>query len=147
MNYLIICFNINLCFRYYHLGLAFSFDNQFDKANDCYRSAIEVIENRIENQRKIIASSDDNDVIESTKREIQQLEELLPEMRLKIEDSKDQMTSKDIVQKVLQEEEKLNDDSSPVKNNETNDKPVNNISHLIKRKVIVSCLLFVVIKI
>ena len=128
------------------MGLAFSFDNQFDKANDCYRSAIEVIENRIENQRKIIASSDDNDVIESTKREIQQLEELLPEMRLKIEDSKDQMTSKDIVQKALQEEDKLNDDSSPVKNNETSDKPVNNISHLIKRKVIVS-LLFVVKKI
>ena len=128
------------------MGLAFSFDNQFDKANDCYRSAIEVIENRIENQRKIIASSDDNDMIESTKREIQQLEELLPEMRLKIEDSKDQMTSKDIVQKALQEEDKLNDDSSPVKNNETSDKPVNNISHLIKRKVIVS-LLFVVKKI
>ena len=122
------------------MGLAFSFDNQFDKANDCYRSAIEVIENRIENQRKIIASSDDNDMIESTKREIQQLEELLPEMRLKIEDSKDQMTSKDIVQKALQEEDKLNDDSSPVKNNETNDKPVNNISHLIKRKVIVNLL-------
>jgi len=120
---------------YYHLGLAFSFSNQCDGANDCFRSAIQVIETRIANQRKKIssASSDQRDMIESAEREIAQLEDLLPEMRAKIEDSQDQM---DIARKALADEEieRMKEDAAAVKSQEVKEKPINDISHLIKRK-------------
>ncbi len=119
------------------MGIAFSFSNDCENANNCFQSAIQVIENRIENQRKNIQSipSENTDEIKSIEKEISQLEDLLPEMRLKIEDSKDQM---DNVRKALEEEanERIKEDAAALKSQEVKVKPVTDISHLIKRKVL-----------
>lgn len=121
---------------YYHLGLAYSFSNQWNHANDCFQGAIQVIENRIENQKKIISStsSDQTQIITKAEREIEQLEALLPEMRGKIEDSQDQM---DNVRKALEAEaiERLKEQQEAAKSQQVKEKPVTDISHLIKRKV------------
>jgi len=121
---------------YYHLGIAFSFNNDCENANNCFQSAIQVIETRIANQRKNISSiaPENTDAIESIQREITQLENLLPEMRLKIEDSKDQM---DNVRKALEDEanERIKEDAIALKSQEVKEMPVTDISHLIKRKV------------
>lgn len=62
------------------------------------------------------------------------MENLLPEMRVKIEDSRDQM---DNAMEALrnEEQERIKEESVAVKTHETKDKPVSDVSHLIKRKV------------
>ncbi|CAG2116480.1 unnamed protein product, partial [Medioppia subpectinata] len=70
---------------------------------------------------------------EKIKRELTQLESLLPEMRVKIEDSNDQMNNeKEGLQR--QESERMAEEAIAAKNKEIKEKPITNISHLIKRK-------------
>jgi hypothetical protein len=118
------------------LGIAYSFSNDIQNANNCFQSAIQVIETRIANQksRLVTLSADDLETTERIKRELTQLENLLPEMRVKIEDSNDQMiNTKEGLER--QESERIAEEAIAVKNQEIKDKPITDISHLIKRKV------------
>ncbi|CAG2172818.1 unnamed protein product [Oppiella nova] len=120
---------------YYQLGIAYSFSNDIQNANNCFQSAIQVIETRIANQklRLVTLSADDLETTERIKRELTQLENLLPEMRVKIEDSNDQMiNTKEGLER--QESERIAEEAIAVKNQEIKDKPITDISHLIKRK-------------
>ncbi|XP_054161674.1 protein HGV2-like isoform X2 [Oppia nitens] len=120
---------------YYQLGIANSFNNDIQNANNCFQNAIQVIESRIENQKKILSTlkEEDIDSVEKIKRELKQLESLLPEMKVKIEDSNDQMvTAKQGLE--LEENERKEEEAIALKNKEIKEKPINNISHLIKRK-------------
>ena len=118
------------------MGIAYSFNKDIENANNCFQSAIQVIENRVANQKKKLStiSSDDIDSIAKIEREIKQLENLLPEMKSKIEDSKEQYLN---VKEALEREqsERTEEDAIAVKNKQLNDKPITDISHLIKRKV------------
>ncbi|CAG2117714.1 unnamed protein product, partial [Medioppia subpectinata] len=80
---------------YYQLGIAHSFSSDIQNANNCFQSAIQVIETRIVNQKSRLATipAEDLETTEKIKRELTQLESLLPEMRVKIEDSNDQMNN------------------------------------------------------
>ena len=122
--------------RYYHLGIAFSFNNSVDNANNCFHSAVEVIERRISNQKQKLStiSTDDIEATETIKREVNRLESLLPEMKVKIEDQKEQFINvKEALER--QQNEEKEEEAISSKNKDIKDKPISDISHLIKRKV------------
>ncbi|RWS24607.1 Tetratricopeptide repeat containing protein 3-like protein [Leptotrombidium deliense] len=119
---------------YYHIGIAHSFMSQVEKANDCYRSAIDVIIKRIESRKKIQNESSDTELSSKAETEIWELESLLPEMRAKIEDSQDQMLSTINDAKKKEESEMLEERMVAEKIKEVQAKPVNNVTHLVKRK-------------
>lgn len=136
--------------------------NEPERANDCFRSAMNVIEDRIKNLKTSLESSEGTSCTESgssdtvsvsdavtvsvdegrtkveterKRKEIKELESLLPEMAAKIEDSKDQLKSTSQALKELDDEESR-DNLVVAKIHDSPMKPVNNISHLVKRKVI-----------
>lgn len=121
---------------YYHIGVSFSFSNEFDRANDCYRSAVDVIERRIQNLKKFVAENKEYSQEKSQKElEIIELESLLPEMQAKIEDSRDQMVN--LMTAVEKEQsEEIKEKEVSAKLSDTAAKPVNDITHLVKRKVV-----------
>jgi tetratricopeptide (TPR) repeat protein len=110
---------------YYHIGITFSFLNEIERANDCFRSAIHVIESKIAALKS--SPSEENE------REIAELESLLPEMAAKIEDSKEQMQNAAQVAKVVADEESRESEVA-AKVHLSPTKVVNNITHLVKRK-------------
>lgn len=119
---------------YYHIGITFSFMNEIERANDCFRSAVQVIEtkianlkSRMEKESATLSEEARNGILS----EISELETLLPDMAARIEDSRDQMiNSVQVMQAVEQEESRESEAVAKV----SPTKPVNNISHLVKRK-------------
>jgi len=67
---------------------------------------------------------------EKNNQEIIELENILPEMKEKIEDSNDQMTTT----KLATENEKLEEQLIAEKKKQILDKPISNLTHLVKRK-------------
>ena len=120
---------------YYHIGITFSFSNELERANDCFRSAIQVIEDRISNLKAAVQAAGGLTTPEmvNKEKEVLELEKLLPEMAAKIEDSQDQQKAASEVAKTLGDEESK-DSQVVAKIHESPSKPVNDISHLVKRK-------------
>jgi len=119
---------------YYHIGVSFSFSTEYERANDCYRCAVDVIEHRLQNLKKFIAEHTEYSDEKSQKElEIIELEALLPEMQAKIEDSRDQMVNAVEAMKTVETEE-IKEQEASAKLVDASDKPVSNISHLVKRK-------------
>lgn len=110
---------------YYQIGISYSFLKEIERANACFRLAIGVIESKIESLKK---SGD-----ESKMSEVKELESLLPDMAAKIEDSRDQMTTSVEVEKMVEDEESRESEVTAKVHNSPS-KPINNISHLVKRK-------------
>lgn len=114
--------------------------NEYERANDCFRSAMNVIEDRINNLKEVASKLPEGDNDRSRKeKEVRELESLLPEMAAKIEDSKDQVKSTDQAMRELDDEESK-DSEVVAKIHDSPMKPVNNISHLVKRKVSMNCM-------
>lgn len=117
---------------FHYLGLAYSFKHDCDNSNKCFQRALDVVQLRIDNLKA--KETKDMDVFEkaSLEREITQLESLIPEIQMKIEDMKEQIqshckTMMAIANETRREEEKTIELCK--------EKPITNISHLIKRKV------------
>lgn len=129
---------------HYQLGLAHSFDNQFDDAIDSFRNAMSVIELRISNLKQLVKDSGriekpltdlecimsiaDNDPITKAMVEIKELEAIIPDIKTKIEDMEDlkKNTQEALIEATLQKMEEAAAAATS--------KPVNNIGHLVKRK-------------
>lgn len=112
--------------------------NEYERANDCFCSAMNVIEDRIKNLKESAMELPEGDIDRNRKeKEIKELEGLLPEMAAKIEDSKDQVKSTSEAMKELDDEESK-DSQVVAKIHDSPMKPVNNISHLVKRKVTIT---------
>lgn len=119
---------------YHFLGLAFSLKSDFDNSNQCFNQALEVVQLRLENLKaKDINLMEGFEKMRHEK-EIEQLEGLIPEIQAKIEDMKEQILSQYNAMKSLVKE-KESEDEQDKKLESNKDKPINNISHLIKRKV------------
>jgi len=118
---------------YYYLGLAHSFiPEKFQAANDCFQSAVQVLEQRISNLRKQIDEDKDNtDKCEKLSREISDLESLIPDMKARIDDSAEQMQA---ARNALEREDEEQNKETEIKSQVIKEKPVQNITHLLKRK-------------
>jgi len=118
---------------YYYLGLAHSFiPEKFQAANDCFQSAVQVLEQRISNLKKQIDEDKDNtDKCEKLTREISDLESLIPDMQARIDDSAEQMQA---ARKALEQEDEEQVKETEIKSQVVKEKPVQNITHLLKRK-------------
>lgn len=117
---------------YYHIGNAHSFISEIDQANGCFQMAINVIQKRIENKRKSLENENlDSETRQSIIDEIKDLEDLLPDMVARIEDKRDQMAT---VEQALRMEAQENKEAQIATQKICEPKPVNNVSHLVKRK-------------
>lgn len=117
---------------YYHIGNAHSFISQVDQANNSFQMAINVIQRRIDNKQNILSDEKfDPELEQSIRDEIRDLEDLLPDMVARIEDKRDQMST---VEQALRMEAEENKEAQMATKKICEPKPVNNVSHLVKRK-------------
>lgn len=117
---------------YHYLGVAYSFKFDYENSNLCFESAIDIIQLRLDNLVKMNTAHMDEFEKTSHEKEIEQLRSLIPDLRGKMDDLKEQMQSQ---YKTLQTLEKECEEEETKKLQMNKSKPVNNISHLIKRKV------------
>lgn len=125
-----------IALTYYHLGLAHSFKSETQNANDNFQKAINVIENRIEALSKDLEkakANQDTIAIGTYQKEINELRELLPDMTMRLDDSKeDNIKSTEILKRTREEMQQEDEEAKKVCLDKS--KPVDDISHLVKRK-------------
>merc|ERR1712193_109950 len=74
---------------HYHLGLAQSFNHQFDESIESHKAAIAILKERTKNLKVMETSSTSPRKLAETNKEIAELEALIPEIEEKIVDTKD----------------------------------------------------------
>ena len=97
---------------HYQIGVALGFNLEFDKAVDSLQDAINVLEKRVKNLKEKKESdnpSKKDDAFYTREREIDEIENLVPEIREKIADTRDMPaeTNKKLGDKVLAEEKEM----------------------------------------
>lgn len=125
-----------IALTYYNLGLAHSFKSDIAKANENFQNAIDVIEKRIETLNSDLdkaKSNQDTVAISSYEREINELKELLPDITMRMDDSKEDTSNSSDAIKRTRDEIQLEDEEVKKVCLDTS-KPVDDISHLVKRK-------------
>ncbi|XP_013784146.1 protein HGV2-like [Limulus polyphemus] len=136
----------NLADTFYQLGLAYSFDNQFDTAVEHFEKAIQVIEDRIINLQKLLKEKPESNQVDfecGIEKELEELKNIIPDIKSKIEDTADmKRNAEEVVREAAaerlraaqQELTLLNaaGDSSSQSTSPT--KATTNITHLVKRK-------------
>lgn len=125
-----------IALTYYNLGLAHSFRSDTQKANENFQNAINVIEKRISSLTELLGKakeSQDTVAVGAYQQEINELKELLPDMTMRLDDSKEDDTKSNEVIKRTREEMQLEDEEAK-KVCSDKSKPVDDITHLVKRK-------------
>lgn len=125
-----------IALTYYHLGLAHSFKSETQNANDNFQNAINVIEKRIETLTKDLEKakeSQDTIAVSAYEKEISELKELLPDMTIRMDDSKeDAVNSTEALKRTREELQQEDEEVKKVCLDKS--KPVDDVSHLVKRK-------------
>ncbi|KAL3199287.1 hypothetical protein MRX96_013945 [Rhipicephalus microplus] len=133
---------------YYQRGLAYSFGGLYQEAVNDFRDAVRVLELRLDNCNRFVNENKDkerkgsleDDPVWVAEREVEDLQLLLPEVRNRVEDTEDTIRQdcralKDATIEKMRERlpapspVKKSSDSQP-----ESSRPVNVITHLIKRK-------------
>lgn len=125
-----------IALTYYNLGLAHSFKSDVQSANDNFQKAIDVIEKRIaslSDELEKAKVTQDTIAIGAYQKEINELKELLPDMTMRIDDSKeDGNKSTEALKRTREENQQEDEEVKKVCLDKS--KPVDDISHLVKRK-------------
>lgn len=125
-----------IALTYYNLGLAHSFKSDTQSANENFQNAINVIEKRIaalSQDLEKAKASQDTLAIGTYQKEINELKELLPDMTMRLDDSKeDSIKSTEVLKRTR--EEMQQEDEAVQKVCSDKSKPVDDISHLVKRR-------------
>lgn len=125
-----------IALTYYHLGLAHSFKSETQQANESFQNAINVIEKRISSLSQDLAKAkeaQDTVAIGAYEKEINELKDLLPDMTMRLDDSKeDGLKTTEAIKRTREEMQKEDEEALKVCSDKS--KPVDDISHLVKRK-------------
>lgn len=126
-----------IALTFYNLGLAHSFRSDTGKANENFQNAITVIEKRISSLTDLLAKAKDNQdtvAVGAYEQEINELKELLPDMTMRLDDSKedDETKSTEVIKRTREEMQLEDEEAKKVCSDKS--KPVDDISHLVKRK-------------
>ncbi|KAH0618687.1 hypothetical protein JD844_018096 [Phrynosoma platyrhinos] len=84
---------------HYHLGLAYHYNNQYDEAVQQFSKSMDVIDKRMEMLMERLKAKGEGSI--EDEKEIEELKELLPEIREKIEDSKESQKSARVAELAL----------------------------------------------
>uniref|UniRef100_A0A6J0SVA2 Nuclear autoantigenic sperm protein isoform X1 n=1 Tax=Pogona vitticeps TaxID=103695 RepID=A0A6J0SVA2_9SAUR len=84
---------------HYHLGLAYHYNNQYDEAVQQFSKSVEVIDKRLVMLAERLKAKGEGSI--DDEKEIEELEELLPEIKEKIEDSKESQKSTRVAELAL----------------------------------------------
>ncbi|XP_062583768.1 protein HGV2-like isoform X3 [Saccostrea cucullata] len=131
---------------HYQLGLAHGFNKQYDDSIDQYRKAIKVMEAKMNKLKQKVEEGTQgkgkeplpaDDPIKAAQQEIKDLEEILPDIRSKIEDMEEEKKNIDELKTLTKET--LAAATSELKPAESKDssepqKAASDISHLVRRK-------------
>lgn len=75
---------------HYQLGITFSFTNEFRQAIDHFNSSIKVIETRVAMLQEVIDKAEaEEEAVKENQTELEELKQLLPEIKEKVEDAKE----------------------------------------------------------
>lgn len=125
-----------IALTYYNLGLAHSFKSDVQSANENFQNAINVIEKRITSLSDDLEKAkvtQDTVTIGAYQKEINELKELLPDMTMRIDDSKeDGDKSTEALKRTREEIQQEDEEVKKVCLDKS--KPVDDITHLVKRK-------------
>ncbi|XP_060078152.1 protein HGV2-like isoform X2 [Ylistrum balloti] len=137
----------SLAETYYQLGLAYSFNKEYDESIDSFRAAVKVMESKIDSLQKRL--DDDkfpppkegsfDDPKKLAEQEINDLKEILPDIRGKVEEVIEERRQIEELKKMAKEgmsviTESLGLQKPEEKSKDEPKKPVSDISHLIRRK-------------
>uniref|UniRef100_K1RN77 Nuclear autoantigenic sperm protein n=1 Tax=Magallana gigas TaxID=29159 RepID=K1RN77_MAGGI len=130
-------------FRHYQLGLAHGFNKQYDESIDQYRKAIKVMEAKIGKLKKTVEDGTQgkgkepqaaDDPIKAAQQEIKDLEEILPDIRGKIEDMEEEKKNIDELKSITKDTlAAVASELKPAESSEPK-KAASDISHLVRRK-------------
>lgn len=125
-----------IALTYYNLGLAHSFKSETLKANENFQNAIGVIEKRIASLTVDLdkaKESQDTVTIGTYQKEINELKELLPDLNMRLDDSKeDDTSSQDVLKRTREEMQQEDDEARKVCSDKS--KQADDITHLVKRR-------------
>lgn len=125
-----------IALTYYNLGLAHSFRSDTEKANENFQKAITVIEERISSLTDLLAKvkeAEDTVAVGAYQKEINELKELLPDMTMRLDDSKEDDTkSTEVIKRTREEMQQEDEEAKKMCSDKS--KPVDDITHLVKRK-------------
>ncbi|OWF53789.1 protein HGV2-like [Mizuhopecten yessoensis] len=137
----------SLAETHYQLGLAYSFNKQYDESIDSYRAAVKVMESKIETLKKRVeedkfppakeGSFDDPKKL--AEQEISDLKEILPDIRGKVDEVNEERRQIEELKKMAKEGMSVITESLGLQKPEEKvkvepKKPATDISHLIRRK-------------
>ncbi|KAL2089676.1 hypothetical protein ACEWY4_014364 [Coilia grayii] len=74
---------------HYQLGMTFSFTNEFRQAIEHFSSSIKVIETRVGMLQEVIDKAEGEEAVKEQCNELEELKQLLPEIKEKVEDAKE----------------------------------------------------------
>ncbi|XP_063056647.1 nuclear autoantigenic sperm protein isoform X2 [Engraulis encrasicolus] len=74
---------------HYQLGMTFSLTNEFRAAIDHFNSSIKVIETRVAMLQELISKAEGEEAAKEQRNELEELQQLLPDIKEKVEDSKE----------------------------------------------------------
>jgi len=119
---------------YYHIGLAHMFNQKIAESNVQFQKAVDVIEARLNKLKSSYTNepegSENRAKIEN---EIKDLESVLPEMKARIEENQDEMSTSKLAS-VVEADEKAEEEAFAKKKEQISAKPISNLTHLVKRK-------------
>lgn len=121
---------------YYHLGLAHSFKQNTNDANECFKNAMKVINKKIDQLQdhlKLAEENQDVAVKAVYEKELAELRDLLPEISMRIdEEEKAGELATEAIKRSREEVEE--EEAQHKKVCSDTSKPTSDISHLVKRK-------------
>uniref|UniRef100_A0A3B3BSD2 Nuclear autoantigenic sperm protein (histone-binding) n=1 Tax=Oryzias melastigma TaxID=30732 RepID=A0A3B3BSD2_ORYME len=88
---------------HYHVATTLCYMDEYRQAIQHYNSSIEVIENRLTMLQKVIDAAEGDDGAAEEKSELEELKQLLPEIREKVEDAKESLRTASAASQAIQQ--------------------------------------------